>query len=197
MLNLISRTGTLPHDLPLRFFIHLQLYQYGCSPPPRPPGSPWLLLLAQQRCQLFSASPLCHLFMKRPAASTIPRCQIPLFLAALGHSTVSTPNSKGELSVDPSVAPNTLRSSTRHWALLFSGRSRPGFTPAAIVPNITRWVSHSLLVRCTAPAKTRRRLRIVVQTLSHCAFLRALAYDIRWSVRCRRWKPMRLVPFGV
>ena len=31
---------------------------------------------------------------------------------------------------------------------------------------------------------------MVVSTLSHCAFLRALAYDMRWSVRCRRRKPM-------
>ena len=31
MLNLICRTGTFPRDLPLRFYIHLQLYQYGCS----------------------------------------------------------------------------------------------------------------------------------------------------------------------
>ena len=31
---------------------------------------------------------------------------------------------------------------------------------------------------------------MVVSTLSHCAFLRALAYDMRWPVRCRRWKPI-------
>ena len=47
-----------------------------------------------------------------------------------------------------------------------------------------------MVVRCTAPAKRRRRLRMVVSTLSRCAFLRALAYNMRWSVRCRRWKPM-------
>ena len=157
--------------------------------PPRPPGFAWLLLLASsavRRCQLFSASPPCHLVTKRSAASTIPRCQFPLSLAALGHSTVATPNSKGELSVDPSVASKTLMSSTRHWAQFFPGRPRPGFTPPAIVPNITRWVSRSLAVRCPAPAKRRRRLRIAVSMLSHCAFLRALAYDMRWSLRCRR-----------
>ena len=82
--------------------------------------------------------------------------------------------------------------STRHWAQFFSGRPRPGLTPPAIASNIRRWVSRSLVVRCTAPANRRRRLRIVVSTLSHCAFLRALAYDIRWSVRYRRWKPMNL-----
>ena len=32
---------------------------------------------------------------------------------------------------------------------------------------------------------------MVISTLTHCAFLRALADDmIRWSMRCRRWKLM-------
>ena len=63
------------------------------------------------------------------------------------------PTHKGMLSVDPSVARNTLRSSTRHLAQLFSGRPGPGFSPPAIVPNITRRGSRSLYVRCAAPAK--------------------------------------------
>ena len=92
--------------------------------------------------------------------------------------------------MDPSVARNTLRSSTRHWAQFFSGRPGPGFSPPAIVPNVIRRISRSLCLRCTPPAKGRRRLRMLVSTLSHCAFVRALAYDMRWSVRCRQWKPM-------
>ena len=32
---------------------------------------------------------------------------------------------------------------------------------------------------------------MAVSTFSHCALLRALAYGMRWSVRCRRCKPMR------
>ena len=128
--------------------------------------------------------------MKHSAASTTPQNHFPPFFAAVGHSTVSTANTKGTLSVDPSVARNTLRFSRRHWAQFFSGRPGPGFSPPAIVPNITRRVSRSLCVRCTPPAKRRRPLRIIVSTLSHCALLRALAYDMRWSVRCRRWKPM-------
>ena len=114
----------------------------------------------------------------------------PPSLAAVGRSTVSTPNTKGTLSAHPSVARNTLRSSTKHWVQFYSGRLGPGFSPPAIVPDITRRVSRSLCVRCTAPANRRRRLRMVVSTLSHGAFVRALAYDMRWSVRCRRWKPM-------
>ena len=38
-------------------------------------------------------------------------------------------------------------SSARHWAQFSSGRPRPGFTPPAIVPNITRWDSRSLVGR--------------------------------------------------
>ena len=150
-------------------------------PPPRPPGFPWLLLLASSAvrcCQLFSSLPLCHLVMKRSTASTIPRYQFPLFLAALGHIAQSLLRTvkKGSYPWTPcSVASDTLMmSSTRHWAQFFFDRPRPGFTPPAIVPNFTRWVSRSLVVRCTAPAKRRRRLRIGVSTLSHCAFFESL-----------------------
>ena len=66
-------------------------------PPPRPPSLVAAISAssAVRRCQLFlSISSPCHIvIMKRSAPSTIPRCQFPLFLAALGHSTtVSTPN---------------------------------------------------------------------------------------------------------
>ena len=121
------------------------------------------------RSQLLSASSLCHLVMKHSAASPTPRYHYLPFLAAVGHSThstVSTPNTKGTLSVDHSVARNTLTSSSRHWTQFFSGRPGPGFSPPGIVPNTTRWVSRSLVFRCTTPAKRRRRLRMVVSTLS-------------------------------
>ena len=196
---LISRTGTLPHDLRFHFCIRQQLCPYSStlisvrvSPPPaHPPVFPLSLFLASSaawRSQLFSAAPLCHLVMKRSAASKIPWRPFPLFLAAVDHSAVS--NSKGQLSVDPSLAWNTLMSSARHWAQFFSGRPGSGFSPHQPSPNIIRWVGRSLVVRCTASAKRRRRLRMVVSTLSHCAFLRAFAYGMRWSVRCRRWPPM-------
>ena len=70
--------------------------------------------------------------------------------------------------MDSSVASNTVMSSTRNWAQSLSGRPRPGNTPPAIVPNITLWVSRPSIVRCAAPAKRRRRLRIVVSTLTLC-----------------------------
>ena len=70
--------------------------------------------------------------------------------------------------MNPSVARNTPRSSTRQQAQFFSGRRGPGFSPPAIVPNVTRRVSRSLCVRCTTPAKRRRRLRVIVSTLSPC-----------------------------
>ena len=81
-------------------------------PPPRPLSS----LLASSiawRGQLLSALSLSHLIMAHSAVSTTPRHHFPPFLATVGHSTVSTINTKGMLFVDPSVARNTLKSSTR------------------------------------------------------------------------------------
>ena len=73
------------------------------SPPPHLVAVLGVLSCVAQPASL-CASSLCHLAMKQSAASTTPRYHFPLFLAALGHNTVSTPNSKGEISVDPSVA---------------------------------------------------------------------------------------------
>ena len=159
------------------------------APAPSPPGFPRLLLLASsavKSSQLFSAPPPCHLVIKQSAASTLPRGQFPLFLAALGHSTVSTPNSKGELSVDSSVASNTLMSSARHLDQFFSGLPRPEFTPPAIFPIVTWRASRSFVFRCAASATKRRRSRIVVSALSKCTFFRTRMQDMRWSVHCRR-----------
>ena len=76
-----------------------------------------------------------------------------------------------------------------HRPYAFPRRPGSGLSPSAIVPNMTRRISR-LGLPCTAPAKGGRCLRIVASTLSHCAFLRALVYGMRWSVRCRRWKPV-------
>ena len=81
-------------------------------------------------------------------------------------------------------------SSTRYQAHVFPLRPGPGLSPPAIVTNTTRRVSRSGFARCTTPANSRRRLRIVVSALSHRAFLRALAQDKRLPVRCSRWKPI-------
>ena len=59
---------------------------------------------------------------------------IPFPTLVFAHNTVSTPNSKGELSVDPSVVWNTLMSAS-HWAQFFSGRPGPGFSPPANCPK--------------------------------------------------------------
>ena len=128
--------------------------------------------------------------MTGSAASTTARYNFPRVLTALGHDTVSTPNSKEGLSVEPSVARNTLIPSARQWAQVFSGRPGPGFSPPAIVPK-HHPMDPPLIVRpIYAPRKRRRRLQMVVSTISHWAFVRALAYDMRWSVRFWRWKPM-------
>ena len=66
------------------------------------------------------------------------RYHLPPFLAAVAHHTVSTPNTKTKLSVYPSVARNTLRSSARLWPQFLYGRPGPDCSPTAIVSNITR-----------------------------------------------------------
>ena len=152
------------------------------------PLSPLLAFAAAWCIQLLSASPLRHLAMKQSAASTTHRIHVPLFSPSLGDK--SAPNGLKKLPVEPSVTWKTLRSPTRYWAEVFSGGPGPGFSPPVVVPSITRRFSRSLVVRCTTPAKRRRHLCMVVSTLSNSAFLRALAYDMRWSVRCRRRKPM-------
>ncbi|CAN0356244.1 unnamed protein product, partial [Laminaria digitata] len=73
----------------------------------------------------------------------------PAFFAAVDHIAVSTPNTKGERSVDPSVAQNALRSSTRHLCHVFHCRPGLGFSPPAIVPKITRRGSRPSFCRST------------------------------------------------
>ena len=60
--------------------------------------------------------------------------------------------------MDPLVASKTLMSPARHWAQFFSGpaSSRVHPTRPAIVPNIARWVSRSLVVRRMASAVYER-----------------------------------------
>ena len=60
------------------------------------------------RFLLMVASFSCYLTMNRSAASWTSRYHLPSFFAATCHSAVSTPNTNGECSVDPSVARNTL-----------------------------------------------------------------------------------------
>ena len=177
------------HDLPVvSAFIDNSISVAAPRPPPFS-FSPLLLAFSFScRNQLFSTSALYHLAMKPSAALTILRSQSPACLAAVGHNTVFTSSNKGEVSIYPSLALNTVMPSPRHRAYVFPGRPGPGSYPLTIAPNITRRVSRSGFARCTAPAKRRRRLRTAVSTLSHWAFLRALAYVMRWLVRCRRWE---------
>ena len=76
--------------------------------------------------------------MKLSAALAIPRHHLPACLAAVDHSYVSTPNNKGEVCVDPSLAQNTAMLSTRHRALVGPGRPGPGFLhrPSSLAPPV-------------------------------------------------------------
>lgn len=127
------------------------------------PSPPLLASAAAWPTQLLSASPLCPFAMQNSAASTTRRYQVPLVLAAVGHSTVSTQRSEGGLCVDLSMAGNAFSIEVVyyywHWAQLRSGRpGDAGFSPPAIAPNVARWDSHTqfVFVRCRVPAKRRR-----------------------------------------
>ena len=150
---------------------------------PLPPPS--LLLLALLGVLVCKAQPsLFHLGPVPPRHETIrrfdvPRCQLPVCLAVVGRSAVSSPNNKAEVPLIP-----LFGSTHRDVAHVCRGRPGSGFSPPFVAPNITRRVSRSGFARCMPPANRRRRLRILVSALSHCAFSRTLAYDLRWSARC-------------
>ena len=111
------------------------------------------------------------LAMNRSAASRIPRCHFPAFFAAVDHSAVSTPNTKGASSVDPKAARNSLRSWTMRLCQVFNCPPGLGFSPSAIVPGITRR---------TLPAWVIARFFAVPRPPQR----RAAVYD--WSFRCSR-----------
>ena len=117
--------------------------------------------------------------------------------------------------MDPSVARNTLRLSTRHWAQFFSGRPGHGLSPPAVVPNITRRVSRSSCVRCTAPAKETPLADGRLNALALCllkytwyihideVMYKPVARDRRIShLRCLHFMKQRhtqcsMIPFGI
>ena len=120
-----------------------------------------------------------------------PPVPLPRLFAAVDHSAVSTPNTKGASSGNLSVARISLRSSTMHLCRVLNYPPGLGFFPPAIVPNITQLGNRSLLRRATPPAKKNRLLRMVVSMFSQRVILRAFAYErVAWSVRSRRWRPM-------
>ena len=134
--------------------------------PPLPPF-PWAPPTADVRCCLLScASSSCHLTMNHSAASRTSRYHFPASFAAVDRSAVSIPNTTGECSVDPSMGRNSLRSSTMHLCQVSNCPPGLGFSPPAIVSNITRLGNRSMLYRATPTAKKSRRLRMVVSMLS-------------------------------
>ena len=91
--------------------------------------------------------------MKRSAASTTPRHRSPAFLTSVGPNSVSTPNDEAVLSVDPSVARNTLKSSASNWTQFRPNRPGLRFSPSVIVPNSIRLVNRSFIFPLYGPRK--------------------------------------------
>ena len=144
----------LGHLLPT--FVH---HRFPSTPPGRPP-------LRISYIGFSASSPVappppvslgCHLTMKYSAASKIPRYHSPAFFAAVDHNAVSTPNTKGATSVDPTAARNSLRFWIMHICQVSNCPPGLEFSPPDIVPNITRQGNRSRLFRATPPAKKRRR----------------------------------------
>lgn len=88
-------TGTLPHELPFHFCIRRQLYQDNYPHPRVRLGAVLGVLNCVVQPAPLRLSPLCHLTVKQPAASTTSRYLFPLLLSALGHNSAASPNSKG------------------------------------------------------------------------------------------------------
>ena len=169
-----TRPGTLLPCLPSTSFSRQPRFRCDCHPPLPTPWAPpvayaWRFLLNV-------ASIPCR----------CPRYHLPAFFAATVHTSASTPKTNVECSVDPLVASNALRSSSRHLCQLFG--CPPGLRPSppAMFPSITRLGNRPSWCRATAPAKKSRRLRMVVSMFSHRVFLSAFAPSFEADFVSRR-----------
>ena len=155
---------SFPSTPPAPPLLRIPLVRFSATPPvASPPPFPWKPRTADARCCLLSlASSSCHPTMNRSTASRTSRYHLPAFFAAVDYSAVSTPNTKGASSADPSVARNSLTSSTMHLCQVLNCLPDLGFSRPGIVPNITRLGNRSLLRRAMLSAKKGCRLRMVV-----------------------------------
>ena len=118
-----------------------------------------------------------------------PPVPLPRLVNCSGPHRGLNSKTKGECSVDRSMARNSLRSPCMH--LCQVSNCPPGFrlSPPAIVPNNNRLDNGFLLRRPTAAAETSRHLPMVVPMLSLLVILKAFAYAGVASVaQRRRWK---------
>eukprot|EP00752_Nemacystus_decipiens_P002428 g2287.t1 len=88
-----------------------------------------------------------------------------LLLRVIGHRRKRGTHRQLSYAQALKRAPNTLRSSFRHVSQFCSGLPFPGFSPPLNSPNISRFGSRLSGCRATAPAKSRRRCRMVASTL--------------------------------
>ena len=174
-----SRPGAMLPCLPSPSYFRPPRFPFysSCSPPPRlplvgfrstPPVTPPFPIPLDTTHGGCAALPTPRCLILVPPHHGPLGCfeDLPRLFASVDHRVVSTPNTKGASSVDPSVARNSLRSSTMHPRQVYNSPLGLGFSPPAIVPNIARLGSLSLLCRATAPEKKSRRLRMVVWMLS-------------------------------
>ena len=139
----------------------------GFPTPPTPFRLCALRIRAARRSELLFHSSTCHLAMNRSAVSRTPRYHLPTLVAdePTVSKTKTTPNCRGESSVEPSVDRKTARSSLRLLRQIFGGPPDPGVFLSAICANIARLSNCPLFCRIIAPAKKSCPFRMVVLML--------------------------------
>ena len=151
-------------------------------PPPRillvwcfttPPVAPPPLICSDTTHGGCAALPTQLTFMNRSTASGTPRYHFPVFFVAVTHSAVSTPNTKGASSVDPSLARGSPRSSNMHLCQVLSCPPDLRFSSPAIVLNPFRtavpfWGQITYKVTVLSPQRNCGSKRVKIIRLGIC-----------------------------
>ena len=164
-------------------YIHLvALFVDSCisTPPPRTLSCPcsWRPLLCGVARSCLRLSPVPS---RREAVHRIkePRCQFPTSFAPHRlHSEQQRGAIPGHLGGLECPLMSTRQQTARDCAPLARLCSAAESRGSTYVPNMTRWASRSLFVRRTIPEERRRRFRIVVSRLLHCALLSSLSVAV-------------------
>lgn len=114
---------------------------------------------------------------RRFANTTCPCCRLPQF-ATTSYKT----------SVFGNVAGRSLQDTSASSILV--GSAAPGSAHQTSFQTPAIWLVLVVLPCCGPRKEYRRRSRMLISALSHCAFFRASAYAMRWPARCRGWESM-------